>query len=234
MSNSGKCTVRGAASVVGLGLMAGAVVYGVFVRRWHLKWGASSEEIRGTLPGDGIVARPNMNSTRAVTVNAEPSDIWPWLVQMGKGRGGLYSYDWLDIAFHILENKSIEQIMPEYQDLQAGDTIPLGSDEDPKDDFYVHIVDPNSALVIGSNHPDFIDKVSWAIVLQRVGPNRTRLIMRVRASIPMDPKGIVLYALMDPATFVMLRKQMLNLKRLGERTRMKRESHEFSLAMRGG
>ena len=211
------------AAVAGIGAVAGVAAYTLVVRKWHNRWGATDEEIAMELPGDDIVDRPNMNSTRAITVNAAPEDIWPWLVQMGKGRGGLYSYDWLDIAFHYLDRPSSEEILPEFQHLDVGDLIPMGCNDTTSDDFYVHVVEPNRALVIGANEGTMRDKVSWAIVLEPIEHNKTRLIMRVRGDVEMNAKGIVLYALMDPAAFIMLRKQMLNLKRLAEKTREKRE-----------
>lgn len=205
------------------GASAGALAYALIIRPWHLGWGATGRERSMPLPGDEIVIRPNMESTRAITIDAPPSDVWPWLVQMGKGRGGLYSYDWLDIAFGFLDEPSAEAILPEHQALRAGDAIPMGCDETQADDFVVHAVDPERALVIGAWAPEFRDKVSWSMVLYPLGTRRTRLIVRVRGSLPMDAQGILTYALLEPATFVMLRKQMLNLKRLAERTRKRRE-----------
>ena len=118
---------------------------------------------------------------------------------------------------------SSEVILPEFQELKAGDVIPMGCDESTKDDFYVHEVRPSLALVIGANDPAFRDRISWAMVLLPIGKDKTRFVVRVRADIPMDLKGIVLYGLLDPAAFIMLRKQMLNLKRLAESTRQKRQ-----------
>ena len=219
MENEQKLSNKTIAVAAGFGILASVAAYTFVVRKWHNRWGASDSEVDMVLPGDDIVRRPNMCSTRAITIHAPPSDVWPWLVQMGKGRGGLYSYDWLDIAFGILDKPSSDVIMPEFQSLNTGDTIPLGCNEDTKDDFYVHLAREDEALVIGANDPFYRDRVSWAIVLLPEGRHRTRLIMRVRGDVPMDAQGIVTYALMDPASFVMLRKQMLNLRRLAEKTR---------------
>jgi hypothetical protein len=213
---------------LGVGMAATAAVYGLFVRRWHARWGATDYEVSMSLPGDDIVSMPNTNTTRAITIDAPPEDIWPWLVQMGKGRGGLYSYDWLDVTFGYLDKPSADRILPEFQTLHRGDVIPMGCDESTNDDFYVHDVLPNHALVIGANDPAFRNRVSWTIMLLPVGKARTRLIMRVRANIELDAKGVILYGLLDPAAFIMLRKQMLNLKRLAESTRQERTA--FSAA----
>ena len=214
------------AAVAGATVVAGVAAYTIIGRRWHNRWGATDAEIAMELPGDDIVRRPNMNSTRAITIEATPDDIWPWIVQMGKGRGGLYSYDWLDIAFRALDEPSVEKVLEQYQVLKAGEVIPIGDDSSSMDDFYVHIVQPHYTLVIGANDPEYRQRVSWAIVLLPVGQNKTRLIMRVRGEVPMDAKGVVTYALMDPTAFIMLRKQMLNFKKLGEKMRRQRESAE--------
>lgn len=225
MTTEHKINPKTVALTAGFGLVVAAAAYTLFVRRWHNRWGATDEELTLPLPGDEIVENPNMSSTRAITIEAGPSDVWPWMVQMGKGRGGLYSYDWLDIAFQILDTKSVEEILDQYQRLEPGDTIPLGCDEETKDDLYVHAVDEKHSLVLGANDPEFRDRVSWAMVLIPAGPNKTRLLMRVRADIPLNAKGIITYAVLDPAAFLMVRKQMLNFKKLAEKTRRLREEH---------
>ena len=106
--------------------LAGAVgIYVVFYRPRQLRWGATDQEVARAMPGDEIVARPVFNATRAVTVNARPEEIWPWLVQIGFGRAGWYSYDILD----NLGRHSSEEILAEYQHLAPGDLIPLGPGE---------------------------------------------------------------------------------------------------------
>ena len=85
---------------IGIGVAAlGAVLFGVYlrvIRPWQLRWGATNEEVARAMPGDDVVKRPTFNATRAVTIQARPEEIWPWLVQIGVTRAGWYSYDWLD------------------------------------------------------------------------------------------------------------------------------------------
>jgi len=76
-----------------------AAAYVLVVRPWYLRWGASEDEVRKPLPGDELVLQPKIQSTRAVTIDAPVEDVWPWLVQLGYGRGGFYSYDLLENAF---------------------------------------------------------------------------------------------------------------------------------------
>jgi hypothetical protein len=89
--------------------------YLLFIRPWHLRWGANDEELRRSMPGDDEIQQPLYTTTRAVTINAQPAEIWPWLVQMGYQRGGLYSYDWLDRLFGILDRPSADRIIPEFE-----------------------------------------------------------------------------------------------------------------------
>jgi hypothetical protein len=101
-------------------LLAGLALTAAYwwpVRCWFNRWGTTPEELEREMPGDGLISNPTNTATGAVTVNAPPEDIWPWLVQMGSGRGGLYSYDWLDRVFGFLDRPSATRILPEFQQL---------------------------------------------------------------------------------------------------------------------
>ena len=118
---------RGAQTAkIGVAGLALAVVYWFPVRRWFSRWGTTPEELARVMPGDGLIPNPTEMSMQAVTVNAPPEDIWPWLVQIGYQRGGLYSYDWLDRLFGFLDRPSATRILPEFQQLAVGDKIPWG------------------------------------------------------------------------------------------------------------
>jgi hypothetical protein len=135
------------------------------------RWGASEEEARRRLPGDELVASPTFASTRAVTIAAPPAAVWPWLVQMGQGRGGLYSYDWLENVFG-LDVHSADRIVPELQQLNVGDRISLG-----KDAFLVaQALEPLQNLVLLHPEGDW----SWVFVLESRNGDRTRLLVRNR------------------------------------------------------
>src|SRR5918993_3584293 len=90
------------------------LVYLAFIRPWQLRWGATDEEIQRAMPGDDIVGKPSFNATRAVSINAPAENIYPWIVQMGVGRAGWYSYDWLDNP----GRRSAESILPKHQNIQ--------------------------------------------------------------------------------------------------------------------
>src|SRR6476646_5195066 len=106
---------------IGLGGAAlGAVLCGVyvrFIRPWQLRWGATDDEVARAMPGDEVVLQPTFNATRALTIQARPEEIWPWLVQIGITRAGWYSYDWVD----NLGRPSAERILPDLQRLAVGD-----------------------------------------------------------------------------------------------------------------
>lgn len=107
---------KAALAVVALAAAAATCVSSF--RPWSLRWGTVDDEATRAMPGDELVAAPRHASTRAITVRARPGEIWPWLAQMGKGRGGLYSIDWLDRVFGMLDAPSAERILPEWQDLK--------------------------------------------------------------------------------------------------------------------
>ena len=73
------------------------------------------------MPGDEVVDRPNFVATCAVTIEATSEEVWPWLAQIGSGRAGFYSYDWIDNA----GRPSARGIIPEYQHVEVGDLAPM-------------------------------------------------------------------------------------------------------------
>jgi hypothetical protein len=104
---------------VGIGIMLSVVILSYLViRPWYLHWGGAKAEVSQAMPED----LDNIGWTRAITINATPDQIWPWLVQWGQGRGGWYSYDWLENLFGF-DIHTAKQILPEYQNLSVGDPI---------------------------------------------------------------------------------------------------------------
>jgi len=100
------------------------LVFTQVYRPWQRTWGATDEEVRRAMAGDDLVRDPTFSATRAVTIEAPPEEIWPWLVQMGYGRAGFYSWDALDNA----GVPSAGRVVPEYQDLREGDLLPMSPD----------------------------------------------------------------------------------------------------------
>jgi hypothetical protein len=124
-------TAAGAACAAGIA----AVAYPLFLRRPCLTWGATAEEASGKLPGDELLPDAALVSTRAVTIDAPPGAVWPWLVQMGSGRGGAYTYDWIEnllgLNMHSARRKMLLGIKQRAENLArevrpyAGDLGPL-------------------------------------------------------------------------------------------------------------
>jgi hypothetical protein len=109
-----------------LALMAGGLLYWFPIRRWSRRWGATDVDLARPMSGDSAVSNPTYATTFAVTIAARPEHVWPARAE-GYRRGGLYSYHWLDRLFGFLDGPSAGCILPEYQDLEAGDVIPIGA-----------------------------------------------------------------------------------------------------------
>jgi hypothetical protein len=192
-------------------LVIGAGVYLRVIRPWQLRWGATDDEIRRAMPGDEIVSRPTFNATRAVTMDAPPSMIWPWIVQIGFGKAGWYTYDLLD----NFGRPSAEHIIPEFQHVQPGDVVP----------FYQGIGAPEGVgLKVKAIEPEqwmlwWDDKTrdtTWAWALYPVDQQQTRLITRVRMRYRWTKPTILFSLLVEFADAVMMRKCLLTIKRRAE------------------
>lgn len=164
------------------------------------------------MPGDRFVTLPSYETTLGVTINTTPAAIWPWLVQMGYRRGGLYSYDWLDRLFGYLDAPSAERILPEWQRLAVGDEIPIGR----ADGFPVKAIEPCRSLVLGGHREDV--EWSWELALVPVSGERARLISRNRVWMPRRAGSWFMMAFIEPAAFLMTRKMLLGIKQRAEAT----------------
>ncbi len=196
------------------GLVTGAVLglaaaYPLLLRRWCLTWGAGPEEAARPLPGDELLVAPDVVATRAVTVQAPPGAIWPWLVQMGSGRGGAYTYDWIENLLG-LRMHSADRVLPEFQDLAVGDVLPLPNGPALR----VERLDREQAMVLRSQDGTWV----WSFVLVPA-KSGTRLISRNRISTPgASPLARLAYLLlMEPGSLVMERKMLHGIKERAER-----------------
>jgi hypothetical protein len=180
------------------------------LRRWCLTWGARRDEVSGKLPGDELLAEPDIVSTRAVWADAAPRSVWPWLVQMGPGRAGAYTYDWIENLFG-LGMHSADEILPQYQDLRVGDAQRLGK-RGPV--LRVAMLEPRRSLVLRSDDGNWV----WAFSLVPEGIG-TRLISRNRIATPGAPLPVRLFNLlvMEPGSLIMERKMLLGIKQRAEK-----------------
>jgi len=195
----------------GLAAAAGleAATYSLW-RPWCLSWGATKDEAAGVLPGDELLPEPDIVTTRAVWVDASPAAIWPWLVQIGPGRAGAYTYDWLENLFG-LGMHSADQILRKYQDLKVGDAQQLGK-RGPL--LRVTVLEPERALVLHSDDGNWV----WAFWVAPAARG-ARLISRNRIAMPgASPVVRALYTyMMEPGSLIMERKMLLGVKQRAER-----------------
>lgn len=187
--------------------IAGTVVTSPLSRTWYSSWGAAEHEVAMTLPGDDIVPEPELTSTRAITIQAPKSSVWPWLVQMGQGRGGLYSYERLENLIGC-DMHNADHIIPQYQHLEIGDKVRLVPEG--KDLYFdVARIDPGCAIILSGDNPP----TTWAFILESKEKDSTRLLVRWRQAYEPTLGNIVGWRYVtDPITFVMERKLLQGIK----------------------
>ena len=198
-----------------LSVFALILLYALAIRRWLLRWGASAAELAKSLPGDAFLPEASSMCTRAIAIDAPPGRVWPWIAQMGQGRGGFYSYAWLENLFGC-QIVNAAEIHPEWQDVRPGDAVRLA----PKiPGLPVRAVEKDRALVLGGNAiPERrIPATTWAFVLEPADGNRTRLIVRWRSQTSRSLYDLVFNKyLLEPMHFTMERKMMLGIRRRAE------------------
>lgn len=197
-------------------------------RRGVLTWGATEDEVRAVLPGDELAPNADVVATRAVDIDAAPCEVWPWLAQIGSGRGGMYSYDALENVVGC-EMTSADDVVPEWQDIQVGDVVHLHPDVP----LPVAVVEKDRALVLHGTAPtadlvraegldDTGDEPSvpfdfvWAFVLVERPDGRTRLLVRERYAYRTPWAG----ALVEPVSWVswfMTERMLRGIKERAER-----------------
>jgi hypothetical protein len=209
--------------VVGAVAIASTVLANPLLRGFYRKWGATEHETHKPLPGDELIPNPRMQYTRAISIKAPPERVWPWLIQIGYGRAGWYSYDVLEDmvgAGAFVDGESSERVVPELQDLKLGDKIALHEELA----FRVHSIEPPRTLLLSDireSGPDDFMQCSWAFVLEDPEPPElvggTRLLIRWRLDYaPSRSNDLIWKAFVEPINFVMERKMMLGLKHRAE------------------
>jgi hypothetical protein len=220
-------------------LLATPILYFAGLRPRLLGWGASSEERREPLPGDDIVAA-RWQTTRGIDISAPAAEVWPWLVQMGYGRAGWYSYDWLERrvgAGEFAEGGSAKRLIPELQELAVGDAVALSA----AGGLTVAVLDPGSALVLHyrmnlftaapAHEPDpVVLDWTWTFVVTSIDEASSRLLARVRADYRPPWLRPLLPLLLEPVHFIMERKMLLTIER---QTRLVRRRTDAAIANGG-
>ncbi len=218
---------RAALALAPVGLL---VVGTAAVRCRGARWGATAPEATGPLVGDDLVREPHLSSTRGITVRAPLEEVFPWLAQLGQGRGGFYSYDWLENSTG-LGIHSADRIMPEHQHLEPGDRVPVA----PGPPFYgflvAEVASPThlvlqmrlhpftgAAIPPGATPSGWAIDATWAFRLRAVDDATTRLVSRTRVHLRLPPGLRHAYAAgLDVVEFVMERRMLLGIRERAER-----------------
>lgn len=196
------------------GLALGMYIYGL--RPWHMRWGASAAEATMALPGDTLIEQPTQQTTRAITVGAPAAAIWPWLAQLGQGRGGLYSYTWLENLLGC-DIHNADAIVPAWQQIKLGDEVRLSRNPMPPP-YLIAAIEPNRALILG-HHLVLDDPATpwadtWQFVIAPIDAQHTRLILRTRTY-----QAPWINTLIEPGVFVMERGMLRGIKARAEMAR---------------
>src|ERR671910_2144162 len=196
--------LRRAGRALGL-LSVAAMLYRLLSRRPILNWGATVAEAEARLPGDELLEEADGVATRAITIDAPASAVWPWIAQMGPSpRGGAYTYDWIENLLG-LNMHSVDRVLPEYQQPKVGDGFGYGANE-----MSFRLVQPEHVLATQSADGNWV----WSFILdERDG--QTRLISRNRFRLPRlrDRIGMIP---MEPGSLVMERKMLYGIKQRAE------------------
>ncbi|MEA2310818.1 MAG: hypothetical protein QOE28_786 [Solirubrobacteraceae bacterium] len=190
--------------------------YLLVARPRQLRWGATDDEAAGPMAGDLLVAEADLTASRAITIRASAEQIWPWIAQMGQGRGGFYSYDFLENLVGC-DIHSADRVVPEWQAVEVGDDVRFA----PEVGLLVAAVEPGRSLVlrggvpIGNAPPPY--DFTWAFALRDRPDGTTRMIVRERYAFT-RPWARILVEPTEAVSFVMTRKMLRGVKARAERT----------------
>jgi hypothetical protein len=207
-------------------LGAGVATYVAAIRPRIIRWDATDDEVRRSLPGDELTPDARLVSTHAITINASAGEIWPWIVQIGNGRAGWYSYRTIERLVHdgkLRDEGASRRILPEFQHLQIGDFIPVGNGAfqvaDMKPEHYLILqpafemmsrerFDPNEPT---SGTPDR-SNAGFNFILEPIDAQTTRLIARVRLTSKSLLETLLMCGFMEPGHFIMQTKMLRGIK----------------------
>ncbi|PBC39702.1 hypothetical protein CJ179_37215 [Rhodococcus sp. ACS1] len=192
--------------------IAGHVLATKVLRRRRTSWGATTAEAETAMPGDELIPHSRWGYAHAVTIDATPEQVWPWIAQLGQGRGGFDSDQGLENLIGCRVHNT-DTILPDYQKLGVGDGVRLHPKAPP---LTVAVVEPNSRLVLRGANPDTGDASIWAFHLLRVDDRHTRLIERGRGNYGPTVSSRLTFGplLLEPIGFVMSRKMLLTIRDL--------------------
>jgi len=186
-----------------IAIIALLILYFAWLRQWQMTWGATAEEVSRYMAGDELLEEPALNATRVVEIKAPPEKVWPWLVQMGYKRAGLYSFGKLDNG----GMPSAERIIPEYQNLKVGDSIlPVLK--------VVEMESNKSMLWVFQERAGPWQNATWSWGLYQTDSGHTRLVSRLRQQYTFNSlQDIIGWGIIDPMEIFMMRTTLLGIKR---------------------
>jgi hypothetical protein len=204
-------TLLGLAGTVAAGA-AGFIAYKYYFQPWNHHWGAGIDDVEREMPGDYLIEKPAVVTTRAIEIDSGPEEIFPWLVQMGQGRGGVYSYDWIERMLG-LDIHNADRIVPELQHLREGEFLPLGNEGKG---FNVAHLENDRSMVLAHSDGNW----TWDFGIYPIDDKRSKLVSRNRISTNGAGVGFRLYMkLIDPGAFIMERKMLLGIKERVEKAK---------------
>jgi len=195
---------------VGVTSIGAAAAYILLARPRLLRWGAADQESDGPLPGDDLIANADLTATRAITIHASADQVWPWIAQFGQGRGGFYSYDFLENLAGC-DIHSADRIVPEWQGIAVGDEVRLA----PEVALVVASLEPGRSLVLrggvamGKTPPPY--DFTWAFALREEPDETTRLLVRERYGYT-RPWARLIVEPVEAVSFLMSRKMLRGIK----------------------
>jgi hypothetical protein len=196
--------------VILAGLAILSVVVIIACMPWLDRWGATDDETAASYPGDELVPSPRLHYTRAVFINAAPEEIYPWIVQLGADKGGMYSYTWLEALIQCPQTNA-DRIHNEWQTLKVGDKVLMCPDPNAPPAYEVVGIEPNRVIIMGHQENGTWSDV-WQFILVPQADGSTRLLLRSRS----EMEGL-LWDAIRPGEFIMSRGMLLGIKERAEK-----------------
>lgn len=200
-----------------LSVATGCVLLLYAARRYFRNWGTTKAEIRMQLPGDELIRNPMLRATEAIWIEQSAAAVWPWLVQMGQDRGGLYGYELLENSI-ALHHRNADRIHPEWQHLAPGDLVRLAPAGwlGLREGLTLSVIDviEEQAIVLRGAPPSLPWETVWSFHLIPYWDDRCRLLVRTRVAL--RHPGEVLLTIAEPITALMTRGMLRGIRRRAE------------------
>lgn len=196
--------------LAGLGILSVIALFAFLP--WMDRWGATDAELAASLSGDELVPSPRLLYTRAVSVNASPEQIYPWIVQLGADKGGMYSYTWIESNLLRCPQSNADRVHEEWQDLSVGGKVLMCPDANMPPAYEVAKIEANRAIVLGHQENGAWSDI-WQFILVPQSDGTTRLVLRSRSVL----EGWI-WDVMRPGEFIMVRGMLLGIKERAENT----------------